>query len=77
VWLPEIGLAIGYENRDYANWSREWLFWYDQSGARYLTEREKIAVAESATIAMWQAKEKLANYLRSMGLNPDDAPDIS
>jgi hypothetical protein len=86
VWLPEIGLAIGYENRDYANWSREWLFWYDQSGARYLTEREKIAVAESATIAMWQAKEqerqakererlakeKLANYLRAMGINPED-----
>ncbi|MCA6622095.1 MAG: Uma2 family endonuclease [Pseudanabaena sp. M165S2SP1A06QC] len=86
VWLPEIGLALGYENADHANWEREWLFWYDEAGQRYLTDREKIAAAESTILAMWEAneqerqakeqerqsKEKLENYLRSMGINPDD-----
>jgi Uma2 family endonuclease len=79
VWLSEIGLAIGYEHLDYANWNREWLFWYDNAGQRYLTDREKASTAESTILAMWQAneqerqaKEKLENYLRSIGLNPDD-----
>ena len=86
VWLPEIGLAIGYENLDYANWDRQWLFWYDEAGHRYLTDREKSLAAESTILAMWQAKEqerlakeqerlakeKLANYLKAMGINPED-----
>ncbi|MFM7885973.1 MAG: hypothetical protein ACKPCM_04625 [Pseudanabaena sp.] len=88
VWLPEIGLAISSENADHANWEREWLFWYDETGERYLPDREKSMAAESTILAMWeineqecqareqerQAKEKLENYLRSMGINPDDTP---
>jgi Uma2 family endonuclease len=86
VWLPEIGLAIGYENLDYANWDRQWLFWYDEAGQRYLTDHEKALAAESTILAMWQAKEqerqakeqerlakeKLADYLKAMGINPED-----
>jgi Uma2 family endonuclease len=37
VWLPEIGLALGYEKGEHIAWYREWLYWYDKSGNRYLT----------------------------------------
>ena len=39
-WLPEIGLGIGRENANYKNFRREWLFWYDENGNRYLTPDE-------------------------------------
>lgn len=75
--MPEIGLGIGYELFDYS-WNREWMFWYDQDGHRYLTDREKTLAAESSILAIWkareqerQSKEKLAAYLRTLGINPD------
>ena len=33
----EIGLGIGREKANYQNFTREWLFWYDENGDRYLT----------------------------------------
>jgi Uma2 family endonuclease len=41
VWLPEIGLALGYEQGEHIAWVREWLYWYDESGDRYLTAEER------------------------------------
>jgi Uma2 family endonuclease len=41
VWLPEIELALGYEYGEHIAWNREWLYWYDQSGDRYLTAEER------------------------------------
>ncbi len=46
VWLPEIGLALGYEKGEHIAWYREWLYWYNASGNRYLTANEKVANAE-------------------------------
>jgi Uma2 family endonuclease len=60
IWMPEIRLGIGCEIQNYGGWQREWLFWYNQDGKRYLTERE--------------SKEKLANYLKSIGVNPENIP---
>ncbi|MDB9431929.1 Uma2 family endonuclease [Microcystis aeruginosa] len=40
VWLPEIALALGYEKGEYIAWYREGLYWYDQSGNRYLTAHD-------------------------------------
>jgi Uma2 family endonuclease len=42
-WMPEIGLAIGAEKRVYGINEREWLYWYDENGVRYLTPTEKSA----------------------------------
>jgi GTPase involved in cell partitioning and DNA repair len=47
VWLPEIGLALGYEQGDHIAWVREWLYWYDASGDRYLTASERAINAEA------------------------------
>ncbi|GBF80064.1 Uma2 family endonuclease [Aphanothece sacrum] len=47
VWLPEIGLAIGYEPGEHIAWVREWLYWYDILGNRYLTANERAMNAEA------------------------------
>jgi Uma2 family endonuclease len=93
VWLPEIGIGFGYEQGEHIAWNREWLYWYDESGSRYLTGDERAVKAEivatqQSLIAQQerqqklqerqqklqerQQKEKLANYLRSMGIDPDE-----
>ncbi len=86
LWLPEIELGFGYERGEHNGWHREWLYWYDESGDRYLTGDERalraeIAATQQSLIAQQerqqklqerQQKEKLANYLRSMGINPDE-----
>jgi Uma2 family endonuclease len=40
IWMPEIGLAIGRESLAYDRTNREWLYWYDEAGVRYLTPWE-------------------------------------
>jgi hypothetical protein len=91
--LPEIGLALGYEQGEHIAWVREWLYWYDQSGNRYLTaeERARAAAAIAAQerlnaqqerlnaqqerLAKEEAEQKaqrLAERLRSLGINPDE-----
>ncbi|MCC5667863.1 Uma2 family endonuclease [Nostoc sp. CHAB 5784] len=42
VWLPEIGLGIGCERGNYSGVTREWMYWYDEQGQRYLTPAEQI-----------------------------------
>lgn len=85
VWLPEIDLALGYEQGEHIAWQREWLYWYNASGDRYLTAEERAANAEimaaqerlakqqmqAIADQERQQKEKLAAYLRSIGVDPD------
>ena len=42
VWLPEISLGIGCERGNYCGVTREWMYWYDEQGQRYLTPAEQI-----------------------------------
>ena len=60
VWLPEIGLALGYEQGEHIAWVREWLYWYDRSGNRYLTAEERAraaaAMAEQASLIAQQER---------------------
>ena len=72
VWMPEIGLGIGCERRIYGNWEREWLYWYDRDNVRYPTTEEIGVEERQQKLQERQQKEKLANYLRSMGINPDE-----
>jgi len=78
VWLPEIGLGIGCERGNLGGWEREWLYWYDDRGNRYLTA-EELADRETQRadreyqekLQERQEKERLATYLRSIGIDPD------
>ena len=79
VWMPEIGLGIGCERRIFGNWERDWLYWYDRDCIRYATAAERAQQAEAIAIQERNEKlrernekEKLAAYLRAMGINPDE-----
>ncbi len=56
VWMPEIGLGIGCERGSYSGVTREWLYWYDEDGNRYLTPEEQVKQeSQRAQIAQKQA----------------------
>jgi Uma2 family endonuclease len=64
VWLPEVGLGMGSERGTYQGITREWLYWYDEQGVRFLTPEERATAAE-------QRVQMLEQQLRSLGVNPD------
>ena len=86
VWMPEIGLGIGCERGNYSGVTREWLYWYDADGTRYLTPQEQ--VKESAERLQQESQraqqesqradrlaehsEQLAQRLRELGVDPDN-----
>jgi Uma2 family endonuclease len=58
VWMPEIGLGIGHERGNYSGVTREWLYWYDAQGNRYLTPEEQVKQeAQRAQQAEQQAQQ--------------------
>ncbi len=63
IWLSEISLGIGREIGIYQGIEREWLYWYDQDGERYLTPEERTLQAE-------EKAKKLEEKLRSLGFDP-------
>jgi hypothetical protein len=85
VWMPESGLGIGCERGNYSGVTREWLYWYDADGKRYLTPEEQ--VKESAQLAQQESQraqqesqraqqesqraERLAQRLRELGIDPE------
>jgi Uma2 family endonuclease len=85
VWMPEVGLAIGRERRSYDQTNREWLYWYDEAGERYLSpveaenaEAERAnAEAERANVEAERANVEaarvrlLSERLRELGVDPD------
>jgi Uma2 family endonuclease len=72
IWLPEIGLAIGYERGTFQGITREWLYWYNQDGVRYKTPEELATDAEQRANNAELRAQKLAEQLRKLGINPDD-----
>jgi Uma2 family endonuclease len=80
--IPPMGVELGLVENDGVPWIR----WWDETGNLLLTGDERAVKAEEvatqARLAQQQAeeiakqerqqKEKLAAYLRSLGINPDD-----
>ncbi len=78
TWLEEIQLGIGLEEGTYQGITREWLYWYDENGQRFLTPEETSRQAEigkqQAEIGKQQAETKAQQYarkLRELGFDPD------
>lgn len=66
VWMPEVGLGIGRGIGTYEGWTREWLYWYDQQGERFLTPEESL---EQELQRTQQAQRKAIAQLLSLGLS--------
>lgn len=69
-WMPEIGLGIGRDVYSSGDVERELLYWFNESGDRYLTSEER---AEQANLRAEQAEqraEQLAERLRQIGIDP-------
>jgi Uma2 family endonuclease len=49
LWMPEIGLGIGYERGDYGGVTRDWLYWYDENNQRYPTPSEWVKLEQQQT----------------------------
>lgn len=85
IWLPEIGLGLGRERGTHQGIEREWLYWYDAAGTRYLAPDEQLeqTVAQlnqaeqqiDRTVAQLdqahQRAERLAAKLRELNIDPD------
>ncbi|NJP10827.1 MAG: Uma2 family endonuclease [Leptolyngbyaceae cyanobacterium RU_5_1] len=67
-WMPEVGLGIGRCQMMFGNLMQEQLAWFDQRGDRYLTAEERAAQER-------REKERMAHYLRSLGIDPDRLPE--
>jgi Uma2 family endonuclease len=64
VWLSKLGLGIGREVGIYQGIKREWLYWYDEQGKRYLTSEEELRSAQ-------ERNKQLEEHLLSLGIDPD------
>ncbi len=71
VWMPEIGLGIGYEQGTHEDWSREWLYWYDQQGSRFLAPENVIEQERQRALSAEQQLRDLIAKLRERGIDPD------
>jgi Uma2 family endonuclease len=67
LWMPEVGLGIARYHATIGGIQQEALAWYDEHGDRYFTAEER---AEQENIRA----EQLADYLRSLGIDPDYLP---
>jgi Putative restriction endonuclease len=73
LWIPEINLGLGLWNGKFRGIDQSWLRWCDTQGNWQLTEAE---AERQAGAADRQEKEKLATYLRSIGIDPDNLPPV-
>ena len=72
IWMPEIGLGIGRERGTYQGITREWLYWYDESGNRYSTP-EEVAVEQQRQLEQTQQQlQELLSRLEQKGINPNN-----
>ncbi|NEQ29429.1 MAG: hypothetical protein F6K04_00190 [Leptolyngbya sp. SIO4C5] len=71
-WIPEVGLGIGRYQGQVGGLSQEILTWYDAQGNRYPSaeEQERQRAQQER-----QRAERLAAYLRSRGIDPNQLPE--
>lgn len=88
-WMPEVGLGIGRYQGVIAGIPQEILSWYDESRNRYLSaeeqaeqerqraeqERQRAEQEQQRAEQERQRVEQLEQYLRSLGIDPNNLPD--
>ena len=80
-WMPAVDIDIGHSRRILGGIGQEVLLWFDADGTAYpipdeiieSTEAELIAERQKAQ-ADKQRADQLADYVRSLGVDPDHLP---
>ncbi|MFZ4727658.1 MAG: Uma2 family endonuclease [Pseudanabaena sp.] len=79
-WLEELEMGLGLWQGVYQGAEGLWLRWYDQSGwlptpvEQAKTESQRAEAESQRAESESQRAEKLAAYLRSQGIDPDNLP---
>jgi len=68
VWLPELGLGLGYAQGSHRGRHREWLYWYDAAGRRYPTFQEQAELAKQRVSQVETQLQQTVLNLLAMGL---------
>ncbi len=68
IWLSELNLGIGKEIGIYQGIEREWLYWYDENGKRYLTPEERIKSEGEQRQKKGEVEGKQTLILRQLNL---------
>jgi Uma2 family endonuclease len=78
VWLEELNLGLGRAEGTHQGITREWLYWYDETGERYPTPEERANRAESELETQKQRADRaesdlqqLREKLRKLNIDPD------
>lgn len=70
-FMSEIGLGIGRETGIYQGIKREWLYWYNHDGKRFLTPEELVQKEQEMRRFAENKAAKMAQRLREIGIDPD------
>ncbi|MDF5714945.1 MAG: hypothetical protein PUP93_13930, partial [Rhizonema sp. NSF051] len=76
-WMPEVTLGIGRYQGVIGGISQQLLSWYDKSGNRYLTSDELAQLERTRAEQERTRAEHLAQYLISLGIDPNNLPSDS
>ncbi len=68
LWLSELNLGIGKEIGTHQGIEREWLYWYDEKGQRYLTPEERIKSEGEQREKKGEIEGKQSLILRQLNL---------
>jgi dipeptidyl aminopeptidase/acylaminoacyl peptidase len=75
-WIVEMNLFLGTWRGDKEGRSGYWLRWWNESGRMLPWAVEQIDLERQRAEQERQQKEKLMDYIRSQGIDPDDLPSI-
>jgi Uma2 family endonuclease len=89
-WMPEVGLGIGRCQQVMGGIQQEQLSWFNAQGQRYPApddviqqtqeqlkiQQQQTETAQQQAVAARQRAEELAQYLRSLGVDPDNLPQV-
>jgi Uma2 family endonuclease len=73
-WIAEMNLFLGTWRGSKEGRSGYWLRWWDESGLMLPWALEKIEQERQRAEQERQQKERLMDYLRSQGIDPDNLP---
>jgi Uma2 family endonuclease len=80
LWISTINLGLGQWFGSFRGITQTWLRWCDAQGNWLLTEAEAERAEKEVERAEKEVeraeKEKLAGYLRSIGIDPDNLPGV-